>query len=118
MRAFLISLILSPLAAAADPALIVDAKARFEGTSWRFDVSVSHADTGWEDYADAWEVRLEDGRVVGTRILAHPHVNEQPFTRSLSGVVLPHGTDEVLLFVRETRGGWASEPFRLSLESP
>jgi len=50
----------------------------------RFDVTLSHADTGWEDYADGWRVELEDGTVLGTRVLGHPHVNEQPFTRSAS----------------------------------
>ncbi|MEN8262554.1 MAG: hypothetical protein ABFR82_03755 [Nitrospirota bacterium] len=30
-----------------------------------------------------------EGNVLGTRTLYHPHVNEQPFTRSLSGVKIP-----------------------------
>ncbi len=57
--------------------------------SFWFDVTVKHADTGWDHYADAWDVVAPDGTVLGTRVLAHPHVNEQPFTRSLSGVRIP-----------------------------
>ncbi len=34
--------------------------------SWTFDVTVSHPDTGWEDYADGWDVVLPDGSVVKT----------------------------------------------------
>jgi len=58
-------------------------------TTWTFHVTVEHPDTGWEDYADGWDVVLPDGTVVKpdpdspfTRLLLHPHENEQPFTRS------------------------------------
>lgn len=50
--------------------------------TYRFDVTVQHADTGWDHYADKWEVVAPDGTVLGTRTLHHPHVEEQPFTRS------------------------------------
>jgi len=59
------------------------------GNSYNFDVTVKHADTGWEHYSDAWEVLDTNGNILGKRVLVHPHVNEQPFTRSLSGVVIP-----------------------------
>ncbi len=62
---------------------------------YRFDVTVAHADAGWDHYADKWDVVGADGAVLGTRILHHPHVNEQPFTRSLSGVRIPEGVDRV-----------------------
>jgi hypothetical protein len=42
-------------------------------------------------------VELPDGTVLGTRELLHPHVAEQPFTRSLAGVGLPDETDEVVV---------------------
>jgi len=58
--------------------------------TWRFDLTVEHNDTGWDHYADAWQVLdAETGRVLGERTLLHPHVNEMPFTRSLSGVEIP-----------------------------
>jgi len=62
---------------------------------YRFDVTVRHGDTGWDHYADRWEVLAPDGTVLGVRVLAHPHENEQPFTRSLSGVEIPAGMTEV-----------------------
>ena len=67
---------------------------------YRFDVTLKHADTGWDHYADKWEVVAPDGTVLGTRVLAHPHVNEQPFTRSLGGVKIADGIDKVVI-----RGG-------------
>jgi hypothetical protein len=63
--------------------------------AYRFNVSVSHGDTGWKHYADRWEVLGPDDSVLGTRTLLHPHADEQPFTRSLSGVEIPEGVTEV-----------------------
>ncbi len=57
--------------------------------TYRFDVTIRHQDDGWKHYANKWEVILPSGEVIATRILHHPHVDEQPFTRSLSGVKIP-----------------------------
>jgi hypothetical protein len=62
---------------------------------YTFNVTVQHADEGWDHYADSWEVLAPDGRVLATRVLLHPHVGEQPFTRSLAGVVIPAGIETV-----------------------
>lgn len=95
-------------AARAGDVEVVDAKAQRENGGWRFDVTLRHDDTGWDHYADAWEVRLADGTVLGTRTLLHPHVDEQPFTRSLSGVKIPDGTAAVEIHARDTVHGWSS----------
>ena len=94
---------------------ITDAKARALGNAWSFDVTLLHADTGWEHYADAWRVVAPDGTVLGTRTLLHPHVNEQPFTRSLSGVEIPAGTAEVFIEAHDSVHGWAPDRFRIAL---
>ena len=47
------------------------------------------ADSGWDHYANRWEVLEPEGQVIATRTLLHPHVDEQPFTRSLSGIHIP-----------------------------
>lgn len=73
---------------------------------WRFDVTISHPDTGWDHYADAWRILDMNGAELGIRILAHPHVEEQPFTRSLSGVRIPEGTTQVQIQARDKPGGW------------
>ncbi|SEQ66311.1 hypothetical protein SAMN03080615_02248 [Amphritea atlantica] len=56
-----------------------------------FSVTLKHDDTGWEHYADRWEVVDIEGHILATRALLHPHVNEQPFTRSLRSVTIPAG---------------------------
>lgn len=58
---------------------------------YTFSVTVSSPDTGWDKYADQWRIVDETGRTVALRELTHPHVDEQPFTRSLSGVSAPPG---------------------------
>ena len=77
----------------------------------RFSVTLTHADTGWDDYADGWRVELADGTVLGTRVLAHPHVDEQPFTRS-SSISVPNGVSEVFIRASTTTGGWSSRTVR------
>ena len=67
-----------------------------DGT-WSFTVTVRHGDEGWDHYADKWDVLGPNGEVLGTRVLYHPHVGEQPFTRSLGGVEVPKGVKEVVL---------------------
>jgi hypothetical protein len=58
-----------------------------EGT-YTFAVTVSSADTGCEQYADWWEVLTPDGELRYRRILAHSHVDEQPFERTGGPVAL------------------------------
>jgi len=93
-------------AAVADPVEIVGIEASKSGDSWRFSVTLLHPDTGWDHYADAWEVLDAEGNRLGIRELAHPHVNEQPFTRSQSGIVIPEGTETVFVRARENVDGW------------
>ncbi|NKB26925.1 MAG: hypothetical protein GKR99_04930 [Rhodobacteraceae bacterium] len=101
--------------ALADPAVIEGATAMKSGDSWSISVTLSHGDTGWEDYADGWRVLGPDGAELGQRVLAHPHVNEQPFTRSQSGIVIPADLDHVMIEARTLTEGWGGTQFRLEL---
>ena len=99
----------------ADLPAVTGASAVAEAQGWRFDVTLRHPDTGWEHYADAWRIEAPDGTVLGLRELAHPHVEEQPFTRSLSGVALPDGVTEVMIRPRCNTDGWSETAFPLQL---
>lgn len=92
--------------ASADPAVVERVEAEDQGGTWRFSVTLRHGDAGWDDYADGWRVELADGTVLDTRELLHPHVEEQPFTRSLLGVPVPDGVTEVYIRARTNVEGW------------
>ncbi len=102
-----------PAVAAGPEALAV--KVDRAGMLWNIHVTLRHPDRGWDHYADAWEVLDVNGNRLALRRIAHPHVEEQPFTRSLTGVVLPDGTREILVRGRCSRDGWAKEAIRVPL---
>lgn len=87
--------------------------AQLIGTTLR--VTVSHADAGWDHYADGWRVFTPDGREIGYRKLLHPHDNEQPFTRSLSRLNIPDGVTELRIVPHDNVHG-DGEAYILSLE--
>ena len=113
--AFAVPVALLATAAAAGQADVVGAEARKDGSAWTFSATVRHADEGWEHYADAWRVVGPDGTVYGTRELLHPHVNEQPFTRSLSGVSIPEDVDRVTVEARDSVHGWGGSTVEIAL---
>jgi hypothetical protein len=95
---------------------VIDAAAEqsSDGT-WRFDVTISSPYDSPERYADAWRVLDPDGTELGVRVLTHDHANEQPFTRSLSGVEVPDGIETVVIEGRDLANGWGGETFELDL---
>ena len=105
-----------PCTALADPPVIEDAIARLNGDSWTFSVTIRHPDSGWDHYADGWEVIGADGSRLGYRELLHPHVSEQPFTRSLGGVGVPGDIGTVMIRAKCSVDGWVSEPFQVALD--
>ena len=82
---------------------------------YRFEVTVRHADTGWEHYADRFEIHDGQGNLLGTRVLHHPHVNEQPFTRRLDNVVIPAGIQRVTVRAHDNQHGDGGQEMTVEL---
>jgi hypothetical protein len=80
-----------------------------------FAVTVRHEDSGWEHYADRWEVLTPDGKVIATRVLHHPHVDEQPFTRTLSNVKIPQSIDEVSIRAHDSVHNYGGKEIKVVL---
>ncbi len=104
--------------------LNVEANENSNGT-WTFRVSVEHPDTGWEDYADGWDVILPNGKVIKpnsteafTKTLWHPHIEEQPFTRSQSNIVIPPEVDSVTVRAHDIRDGFGGKTLTVNLKRP
>lgn len=116
VRALAFALLVMPAPASAGEADVVGVGVRAEAPGlWRFDVTVRHDDTGWDHYADKWDVLAPDGSVLGTRILLHPHETEQPFTRSLTGVAVPDGFDEVTVRASDKVHGYGGREMTVRL---
>ncbi|WP_405413333.1 hypothetical protein [Maribacter sp. Asnod1-A12] len=69
-----------------------------EPNAYTFNTTISSPDTGCDQYADWWEIIDLEGKLIYRRVLAHSHVDEQPFTRSGSNIPL-ESTREVYIRV-------------------
>ncbi len=94
---------------------VVDATVERNGDTFTFDVTISSPYDTPERYADAWRVVGPDGTVLGVRELLHDHQNEQPFTRSLSGVEIPDDVDTVTIEGRDQVNGWGGATVEVEL---
>ncbi|MBT7781323.1 MAG: hypothetical protein HN741_00205 [Anaerolineae bacterium] len=90
--------------------------------SWTFHVTISHPDTGWEDYANGWDIVFPNGSKFKvdegdpfTRLLAHPHENEQPFTRSQRGIIIPEEITQVIVRAHDIVDGFGGKEIMIDL---
>lgn len=98
---------------------VLDATAeRADDGTWTISATLSSPYDTPERYADAWRVLGADGTEYGIRVLTHDHANEQPFTRSHSGIEIPDDVAEVTIEGRDQLSGWGGETFTLQLEQP
>lgn len=81
---------------------------------WTVDVTLKHDDTGWDHYADEWRLVDDKGNVLADRVLFHPHVDEQPFTRGLSNIELPKSISTIYVEAHDKVHGWT--PHRLKID--
>lgn len=100
----------------AGPTSVLDARAtaNADGT-YSLSATLTHRDEGWNHYANKWEVVTPEGQVLGTRTLFHPHVDEQPFTRSLARVEVPIGVTEVIIRGYDNVHGAGERTFTVKL---
>lgn len=102
-RALIAGLFVFSASLHADEAAIVEAKIQATGgeNMFRIDVTIKHADAGWDHYANQWDILDENGDLLGSRVLHHPHDNEQPFTRSLS-LMIPASVTMVTIVAHDS----------------
>lgn len=83
--------------------------------SFRIAATVRHRDTGWDHYANRWEVLGPRGQVIATRTLRHPHIREQPFTRSLGSVRIPANWSWVKIRAHDLVHGYGGREVTVSV---
>jgi len=108
------SLLLTTSVFANDVEIVKVVLTKHTGT-WRADVTLKHDDTGWKHYADGWRLVDEKGNEIGKRTLYHPHVNEQPFTRSLSDFQMPKNTKIIFVEAHDLKHGWSSNRVKIDM---
>ena len=107
----------STIVATAGEVKVINATAKQgDDQSWTISVTLLHDDSGWDHYANRWDIIDADGNLLGSRELLHPHVNEQPFTRSLSSVEIPNTLTEVTIVANDSVHGLSNEAYILKLE--
>ncbi len=103
-------------AAIAGEAEILAAELRHQqGNSWSINVTLKHKDTGWEHYADVWRVIDKKGNELGYRVLAHPHIEEQPVTRGFDRLIIPEEINTVYIQGHDNVHGWSSNKLKVVL---
>jgi len=96
--------------------VVIDVSASSDdGATWRFSVTLSSPYDTPQRYADAWRVLDGNDTELGIRVLGHDHANEQPFTRSQSGIAIADGTEVVYVEGRDQANGWSGQRFAFSL---
>ena len=81
----------------------------------QFTVTLEHDDTGWDHYANRFEIVGPVGKPLATRVLRHPHVEEQPFTRSQARVRIPHEIESVEIRAGDLVHGLGGATVRLAI---
>jgi len=114
VKALILGLLLLVPAVYAGEVNIVEVTVECPG-SCTFSVTLEHADQGWDHFANQWDVVTLEGKLLKSRVLYHPHENEQPFTRSLSGVSIPQGVSQVKILARDSRHGYSKQEFIVDL---
>jgi hypothetical protein len=98
----------------ANEADVLDVKANCNAQRiCNFSVTIKHKDSGWEHYVNKYEILDQNGAILGTRVLFHPHVDEQPFTRSLSGVKIPKDVSKVTVRAYDSVHEFGGKEFTL-----
>ncbi len=99
-----------------DQARIVSVTTSGSENNYTFSVGISSPDTGCDQYADWWEVITEDGILLYRRVLAHSHVNEQPFVRS-GGTVDITSSDIVIIRAHINTSGYGTNVYKGSINT-
>lgn len=88
---------------------VQEAELERSGDTWSLSVTISSPYDSPERYADGWRVLAPNGDVLGKHELMHDHANEQPFTRTQSGLEIPQDVQEITVEGRDLENGYGGE---------
>ncbi|WP_435201220.1 hypothetical protein [Janibacter sp. GS2] len=85
---------------------VLAAALKSDDGQWSLDVTLSSQYDSPDRYADGWRVLDEDGTALGEHTLGHDHADEQPVTRTQTGLEIPDDVDVVTIEGRDTENGF------------
>jgi len=88
---------------------VINVKVDRTNNSYNFHVTIKHNDLSNEHYVNRWEIVDEKGNILAIRILFHPHIKEQPFTRSLYKIDLPSNMKKVYIRAHDIVHGYSKK---------
>ncbi len=99
MRLYAVLLLFLPVVVLAGVADVIDVTIEARGNRlYRFEVTITHEDRGWDHHVDKWEVVGPDDTVLAKRSFFNPREGgEAKFTSALVGVKIPDGINEVTI---------------------
>ncbi len=113
------SLIVYPGSSTADEVNILSTEFIYiNNDQWNAKVTLKHADSGWDHYADKWRIIDSMGKILATRTLYHPHIEEQPFTRGLENISIPNNITTVYVEAHDKLHGWSKKRLKIDLVKP
>jgi hypothetical protein len=116
IRKCLLLVYLITTVAYAEPADVLNVEVNDHGDArFTFKVTVQHADTDWDHYADAWVIFTEDGQYLAASNLRHPHIKEQTFTRALPNLPVNEGINSVVIRAHCSRDGFSGKEMTVQL---
>lgn len=86
------------------------------GGTYSLSVTISSPYDSPDRYADGWRVLGPDGTVLGEHELMHDHADEQPFTRTQTGLEIPEGTGEITVEGRDLENGYGGDTVTVPVE--
>lgn len=94
---------------------VVGADLTPDGDTWTLDVTIASPYDSPERYADGWRVLDPDGTVLGEMELGHDHADEQPFTRTQTGLEIPDGVEKIVVEGHDLENGYGGGTVSLDL---
>ena len=89
---------------------VVDAELESSGGGeYALSVTISSPYDSPRRYADGWRVLSPDGEVLGRHELMHDHADEQPFTRTQTGLEIPEGVGRITVEGRDLENGYGGQ---------
>ncbi len=83
--------------------------------TWSLEVTLSSQYDSPGRYADGWRVLDADGKVLGVHTLTHDHADEQPVTRTQTGLKIPDGVDVVTIEGKDTENGFGGATLKVKV---